>query len=146
MMGFSTTLWEWYGQDEYKRVVAVCEAIPALEFLALTSDMQQETIPECPACEAWSGMILPLSEVLSICGSVLPEEIKTRLQGIWKRCNSLTEAAFHCHDRLIFDHDEWQPIRTAAIELLDLMDSLAIKPFLDDLLLDCINLTRGIKR
>ncbi|MDK1399109.1 hypothetical protein [Pseudomonas protegens] len=25
-MGFSTTVWEWYGQDEYKRVLAVGEA------------------------------------------------------------------------------------------------------------------------
>ncbi|WP_259696436.1 hypothetical protein [Pseudomonas brassicacearum] len=146
MMGFSTTLWEWYGQDEYKRVLAVCEAIPALEFLALTSDMQQKTIPDCPACEAWSEMILPLNEVLSICGSALPAQINTRLQDIWERCNSLTEAAFHCHDQLIFDHDEWRPIRTASSELLDLMESLEINPFLDDLLLDCRNLARGIKR
>lgn len=145
-MGFSTTLWEWYGQDEYKRVLAVCEAIPALEFLALTSVLQQKTIPDCPACEAWSAMILPLNEVLSICGSALPAQIKTRLQDIWALCNSLTEAAFHCHDPLIFDHHEWQPIRTAAAELLDLMESLEITPFLDDLLLDCWNVARGIKR
>ncbi|VVP66112.1 hypothetical protein [Pseudomonas fluorescens] len=145
-MGFSTTLWEWYGQDEYQRVLVVCEAIPALEFLALTSDKQQRTIPDCPACEVWSEMILPLNEVLSVCGSALPEVIKARLQGICERCNSLTEAAFHCHDQLIFDHDEWRPIRMAAAELLDLMESLEINPFLDDLQLDCRNVARGIKR
>ncbi|WP_123599215.1 hypothetical protein [Pseudomonas frederiksbergensis] len=146
MMGFSTTLWEWYGQDDYKRVLAVCEAIPALEFLALTSDMQQKTIPDCPACETWSQMIFPLDEVLSVCGSALPAQINSRLRDIWERCNSLSEAALQCHDRLIFDHDEWRPIRTASAELLDLMELLDINPFLDDLLLDCRNLTRGIKR
>src|SRR3979490_625503 len=144
MMGFSTTLWEWYGQDEYKRVLAVCYAIPALEFLALTSDLQQRTIPDCPAFETWSELILPLNEVLSI--SALPAEIKTRLQDIWALCNSLTEAAFHCHDPLIFDHDGWRPIRTVAAELLDLMGSLEINPFLDDLLLDCRNVARGVTR
>jgi hypothetical protein len=76
-MGFSTALWEWYGQDEYKRVLAVCEAIPALESLAMTSDLQQRTIPDYPACEAWSEIILPLNEVLLI--NALPAEIKTRL-------------------------------------------------------------------
>jgi hypothetical protein len=124
----------------------VCKAIPALEFLALTSDLQQRTIPDCPAREAWSEMILPLNEVLSICDSALPAEIKARLQDIWELCNSLTEAAFHCYDQLIFDHDEWRPIRTAAAELLELMESLEINPFLDDLLLDCRNVARGIKR
>lgn len=145
-MSFSTTLWEWYGQDEYKRILAVCEAVPALEFLALTSDMQQKTIPDCPACETWSQMILPLNEVLSVCGNALPVQIDTRLRGIWERCNSLTEVAFHCHDRLIFDHDEWRPIRTASAELLDLMALSDIDPFLDDLLLDCRNLAHEVKR
>ncbi|PQP06417.1 hypothetical protein C5612_01240 [Pseudomonas frederiksbergensis] len=145
-MGFSTTLWEWYGQDEYKRVLAVCEAIPALQFLALTPDLQRRAIPYCPACEAWSEMMLPLNEVLSICGNALPTEIRKRLQGIWELCNSLTEAAFHCDDWFIFDHDEWWPIRTAAVELVGLMELLEINPFLDDLLLDCRNAVRGIKR
>ncbi len=145
-MGFSTTLWEWYGQDEYKRILAVCEAIPALQFLALTPDLQRSAIPYCPACEAWSEMMLPLNEVLSICGNALPTEIRTRLQGIWELCNSLTKAAFHCDDWFIFDHDEWWPIRTAAEELVGLMELLEINPFLNDLLLDCRNAVRGIKR
>lgn len=145
-MGFSTILWEWYGQDEYKRILAVCDAIPALEFLALNSDMQQTIIPDCPACETWSMMILPLNEVFLACGSALPAQINIRLRDIWERCNSLTEAAFHCHDRLIFDHDEWRSIRTASAELLDLMELGNISPFLDDLQLDCRNLARGVKR
>jgi hypothetical protein len=91
-------------------------------------------------------MILPLNEVLSICGNALPTEIRTRLQGIWKLCDSLTEASFHCDDWFIFDHDEWWPIRTAAEELVSLMELLEINPFRDDLLLDCRNAVRGIKR
>ena len=60
-MGFSTTVWEWYGQDEYKRVLAVGEAIDALGFLALDAKAQQASIPDCPACEAWSMAMLPLA-------------------------------------------------------------------------------------
>jgi hypothetical protein len=91
-------------------------------------------------------MMLPLNEVLSICGNELPTEIRTRLQGIWELCNSLTEVAFHCDDWFIFDHEEWSPIRTAAEELVGLMELLEINPFLDDLLIDCRNASRGIKR
>lgn len=141
-MGFSATLWEWYGQSEYTRVLAVCEVFQALEFLAQVSDTQQRTIPDCPACEVWSGMIHPVKEVLSICGSALPEDIKTRLGSISERCESFSEAAFRCHDRLIFDHDEWMPIRTLSAELLALMELTEIYPFLDELLLDCRKLAR----
>lgn len=42
-MGFATTLWEWYGQGEFKRVIAVCEAFPALEFLAMSADEQRRS-------------------------------------------------------------------------------------------------------
>lgn len=60
-MEFSTTVWEWHGQDEYKRILAVCEAIPALTFLAMSADEQRNAIPYCPACEAWSETMLPLN-------------------------------------------------------------------------------------
>ncbi len=145
-MSFSATLWAWYGQDEHKRVLAVCEAILALEFLALTADKQQTTIPDCPACEAWSGMVLPLNEALAICSSHLPVNVKTGLQNIWELCINLSEAAFHCNDRTIFDHSEWSLIRTAAGELLGLMEAPEIHPFMDELLLDCRNAACGIRR
>ncbi|WP_460110037.1 hypothetical protein [Pseudomonas sp. S3_H04] len=136
-MGFSSTLWAWYGQNEYKQVLAACEVIEALGFLAQPSDIQQTTIPDCPACEVWSEMILPIEKLLSICRRGLPEDVKSRLEDIWQRCNSLTEAAFHCHERLIFEHEEWMPIRTRATELMALMESSEIHPFLGDLQLDC---------
>ncbi|WP_191486791.1 hypothetical protein [Pseudomonas sp. FEN] len=53
----------------------------ALEFLALTTDMQQRAIPDCPACDAWSEMMLPLNEVLSTCGSALPAHSFWRTSG-----------------------------------------------------------------
>ena len=56
----SASLWEWYGQDEHKRVLVLCEAIVALEFLAKSADEQMAFIPDCAACEAWYSMVTPL--------------------------------------------------------------------------------------
>ena len=136
-IGFSTTLWGWFGQEEYKRVLAVCEAIPALEFLAMGADEQREAIPYCPACEAWSMTMLPLSEALTVCGTTMPSEVRSQLQHLWLLCNDLSEDAFHCDDWFIFDHSEWHPLRDVANELLRLMGLLEIKPYLDDLTVDC---------
>ncbi|UII69741.1 hypothetical protein LVW35_18920 [Pseudomonas sp. HN11] len=90
-MDFATTLWEWYGEGEYKRVLAVCEAFPALEFLAMSADAQQKTIPDCPACEAWSMTMLPLSDTLVACGNAMPSELRRGLESLWKLCNGLSE-------------------------------------------------------
>lgn len=144
-MGFSATLWEWYGQDEYKRVLAVCEVIPALGFLAKSADEQRGAIPYCPACEAWSVTMLPVNEALTICGRVMPEAVRTRLQDVWRLCNSLPETAFHCGDWLIFDQEQWQPLREAAQQALESIDAVSIAPFLDELMLDCCNAVRGVK-
>ncbi|WP_095131804.1 hypothetical protein [Pseudomonas sp. Irchel s3h14] len=145
-MEFSTTLWEWYGQDEYKRVLAVCEAIPGLTFLAMNADAQRDAIPYCPACEAWSETMLPLNEALTVCGAAMPCEVRTGLQQVWDLCNSLPETAFHCDDWWIFDQYEWQPLREAAEQALDLVEAVKIAPYLDELILDCRNAVRGLKR
>lgn len=142
-MGFATTLWEWYGQGEFKRVIAACEAFPALEFLAMSADEQREAIPDCPACEAWSMAMLPLNDTLIACNSALPYEVKGGLHRIWQLCNGLTEDSFHCGDRLIFDHQDWQPIRDSATDLLGLMEQPEISPFLNDLTVDCHNEVNG---
>lgn len=142
-MGFATTLWEWYGQGEFKRVLAACEVFPALEFLAMSADEQREAIPDCPACEAWSMTMLPLNDTLAICGSAMPSEVRDGLQNIWQLCNGLSEDAFRCGDRLIFDHQDWQPIRDSAKDMLRLMGLLEIRPFLNDLTVDCHNEVNG---
>ena len=54
-MGFAATLWEWYGQGEFKLALAVREAFPALEFLAMSANQQREAIPDCPACVVYSN-------------------------------------------------------------------------------------------
>ncbi|WP_421523430.1 hypothetical protein [Pseudomonas yamanorum] len=142
-MGFSTTLWEWYGQGEFKRVLAACEVFPALEFLTMSADEQREAIPDCPACEAWSMTMLPLDETLAVCGDAMPSEVRRGLQNLWQLCNGLSEDAFHCGDRLIFDHQDWQLIRDSASDLLGLMGNLEISPFLNDLTVDCHNEVNG---
>lgn len=142
-MGFATTLWEWYGQGEYRRVLAVCEAFPALDFLAMSADEQREAIPSCPACEAWSMTMLPLSDTLDACGNAMPSEVRSGLQNLWQLCNGLSEDASRCNDWLIFDHQDWQSIRDSATEMLRLMARLEISPYLDDLTVDCNNEVNG---
>jgi hypothetical protein len=144
-MKFSEILWGWYGQDEYGRVFSVCEGLQALDFLAMTADLQRCGIPYCPACETWSEVMLPLERTLTACGSALPAEIRTRLQLLWEQCNALTDAAFHCDDWFMFDHEEWQPLRTTAAALMQLMDWEEIEPFREQLLEDCRNAIRGVK-
>lgn len=144
-MGFSTTVWEWYGQDEYKRVLAVGEAIDALGFLALDAQAQQATIPDCPACEAWSMAMLPLEALLATCASALPDEVRAGLQSLWGQCNGLSEAAFHCGDRGIFEHGQWQLLREAAGQLLALMEEAQLRPFLEELRVDCRGKVYGLK-
>lgn len=136
-MGFATTLWEWYGEGEYKRVLAVCEVFPALEYLAMSADEQREVIPYCPACEAWSMAMLPLTDTLDACYNAMPSEVRSALQDLWQLCNGLSEDAFRCGDWLIFDHQDWQPIRDSATDLLRLMECLEISPFLNELTIDC---------
>ncbi|AZE73145.1 hypothetical protein C4K00_2917 [Pseudomonas synxantha] len=142
-MGFATTFWEWYGQGEYRRVLTACEAFPALEFLAMSADEQRQTIPDCPACEAWSMSMLPLNETLAVCGNALPCDVVRGLQNLWQLCDGLSEEAFRCDDRLIFDHQDWQPIRDSATNLLGLMEHPEISPFLNDLAVDCHNEVNG---
>lgn len=131
-MEFSTLFWEWYGQGEYKRVLAVCNVIPALRFLSVDADTQRETIPDCPACETWSTMILPLADTLSTVGTAMPSTILAALQDVWDLSNSLSEGAVRCRDRYIFDHEEWQPLRASAKRALLLLDEEKIAPYLDE--------------
>ncbi len=144
-MGFSTTVWEWYGQDEYKRVLAVGEAIDALGFLVLDSGAQQASIPDCAACEAWSMAMLPLEALLATCASALPDEVRAGAQSLWEQCNGLSEVAFHCGDRGIFEHRQWQSLREAARQLLAVMEEAQLRPFLEELMVDCGRAVHGVK-
>ncbi|WP_192560498.1 hypothetical protein [Pseudomonas allokribbensis] len=144
-MAFSTTLWEWYAQDEHKRVLSVCEAIEGLTVLASSADVQRNTIPDCPACEVWSASMLPVNEVLTVCGSAMPHDVRAQLQQVWALCDSLPEAAFLCHDQEIFYRIEWQAIRHAAAQALELIEVVKLTPYLDELMSYCSDAVRGLK-
>jgi len=62
---------------------------------------------------------------------------------LWQLCSNLPEHAFRCGDWMLFDHQEWQPIRDSAQNLLGLMECLEIQPYLDDLTVDCCNEVNG---
>ncbi|WP_295475649.1 hypothetical protein [uncultured Pseudomonas sp.] len=132
------SLWEWYGQDEHKRLLAICDAIIALEFLAKNADEQIDLIPDCAACETWYSMVIPLSDALSASGKLLPAPILTQMTTLWDLCNSPeSEAAFRCGDRSIFHETAWQPIREQASELLASTLFSEVRPYLESLMDDC---------
>ncbi|WP_330210461.1 hypothetical protein [Pseudomonas sp. AM4(2022)] len=109
----------------------------------MSADEQRETIPDCPACEACSMSMLPLNETLAVCSNALPSEVERGLQNLWQLCDGLSEEAFRCGDRSIFDHQDWQSIRDAATDMLRMMEGLEMSPYLDDLTVDCHNEVNG---
>ncbi|WP_045883678.1 hypothetical protein [Pseudomonas chlororaphis] len=133
MTGFSNLIWQWYGAEEHERIAAICEAIPALEFLAMDAELQQLTIPDCPACEVWSSKMLPIHATVEACGAVLPDDVSSLLGRVWGLCQSLNDLELPCHDRTIFEFEQWQPLREAARQVLIAMEAEAIEPFLSDL-------------
>ncbi|MBF4207125.1 hypothetical protein EI533_05210 [Pseudomonas donghuensis] len=146
IMEFPTTLWHWYGQAEYKRVLAVCEAIEGLTFLAMSASAQEDAIHPCRACETWSVKMLPLHDALTVCGSAMPAQVRTPLQRVWEMCNELPETAFDCGVRLMFEHEEWQPLRDAAELTLALLEVDQLAAFLEELEVDCRNEIWGLNR
>jgi len=84
-----------------------------------------------------------LNETLAACGNAMPSEVERGLQNLWQLCNGLSEDAFHCGDRLIFDHQDWTSIRESATDLLRLMERLDMTPYLNELTVDCHNEVNG---
>lgn len=136
-MDFAATFWQWYGQDEFARLLAVGDALQALTFLAKSAEEQRYSIPDCPACEAWYSAMLPLGEALAVCGAAMPTVVRSQVQAVWTLCSSLPESAFRCADRSIFDQDEWQSIRKASRRALQSMQSAQIRPYLEATMLEC---------
>ena len=134
----SMSLWEWYGRNEHTRVLVVCEAIAALEFLAKSADEQAAFIPDCAACETWHSMVTPLNDVLSSTGQSLPAPVFAAMTTLWELCNSLkSEAAFRCGDRSILHEAAWQLIRIQASELLLCAFFSEVRPDLKSLIDTC---------
>lgn len=133
MAGFSDLIWQWYGAEEHERIAAICEAIPALGFLAMDAELQQITISDCPVCEVWSSKMLPIYATLEACGAALPEDVGLLLARVWGLCKSLNDLELPCYDRTIFELEQWQLLRDSASQLLIAMESAAIEPFLSEL-------------
>lgn len=133
MTGFSSLVCHWYGEEQAELIAAVDHAIPALEFLAMEAKQQQQMIPDCPVCEAWSSKMLPVHELINTCGVALPDYIRTHLESIWAACCTLKALELPCYEREIFEHEAWKILREAAHKALTAMESELIKPLLVDL-------------
>jgi hypothetical protein len=116
---FSTTVWGWYAEDEYEKLLSFCQLCSGLEFLAMEAEAQSLSTPSCPGCEIWPGKMLCIQEFIDDVGSSLPANIKTKLRFLFELCNDLSEEAYHCNDQFMFSHQEWGPIRQASRDALN---------------------------
>jgi hypothetical protein len=134
---FSSILWGWWAADEYKDVLVFCQLCKALEFLSLGADYQMANIQDCPACETWSEMVLPIHSFLENCPQAATQNVKDALTCLWTSCNDLSEDAFRCYDIELFMNPEWERIRVEATAALQLMDWQNFKGEADRLILEC---------
>jgi len=118
----SSIVWDWYARDEHKDVLALCELCEALEFLSAGSAHQMANIPDCPACETWTKMVMPIESFLKSFPRSVPQDVRDALDHLWTSCNLLGESAFHCWDVEIFLDPEWDGIRTQAAAALEVID------------------------
>lgn len=134
---FASTIWQLYGADEFLPVLKACELGDALELLSFEPNVQSESIPTCPACEAWSMIFLPIHSFIESFPKRECPELMSHLIFIWKQCNEMSHEAFHCYDSQIFHHDEWISIREEARVALKIMDWTNLKEHSENLANGC---------
>ncbi|PXX40288.1 hypothetical protein [Undibacterium pigrum] len=137
MEKFSDQVWAWWMQDEFKKILSLCELCTGLSFLASSANDQSATIPYCPACEVWIEKILPVNDFLNEIREPSYIQLRLSLELIFHRCNSLSHDAFHCGDWNIFSNTEWEPVRAAARQALDLIGWSEFKDEKERFELDC---------
>lgn len=133
----SLLVWDWYAADEFNDVLALCELCEGLEFLSAESAYQMANIPDCPACETWSGMVWPILSFLERCPPSVPQDVRDALDRLLARWDHLGESAFHCWDIEIFLDPEWDDVRALAAAALKLIDWQSFKADAPRLLVEC---------
>lgn len=94
-------------------------------------------IPYCPACEAWSNMILPVNDFLESFPAKISVALRQKLEVLWEMSNALSQDAFHCDDFEIFHHSEWERLRVEADAALQMIGWDTLKDQVDELMLEC---------
>lgn len=133
----SSIVWDWYATDEHQHVLALCELCEALAFLSAGAAHQMANIPDCPACETWTEMVMPIESFLKRCPRSVPQDVRDALDHLWASCNSLGESALRCWDVEIFLDPEWEGIRTQAAAALELIDWQGFKADAGGLVIEC---------
>ena len=129
---FSTTVWGWYAEDEYESLLSFCQLCSGLEFLAMEAEAQSLSTPSCPGCEVWPGKMLCIQEFIDDVGNSLPTNIKTKLRLLLELCKGLSDEAYHCNDQFMFFHQEWEPIRQASRDALNVIGWNDLKNFIPE--------------
>ena len=136
-VSISSKLWELYGAGKFLPVLKTCELGSALEALALEAVQQSETIPDCPACEAASQIFEPIQSFLDLPPEIEWNRLIQHLNSILERVSQMSDEAFHCHDRQIFHHPDWRPIRDEARIALGVLEWAALREYAEDLQVTC---------
>ncbi|PIF90657.1 hypothetical protein CLU86_1546 [Acidovorax sp. 62] len=134
---FTDSFWTWYATDEFRLVLDACELMKALSFLQSPASVQAANIPDCPACETWSVMMLPVNSFLERCSVDITAPCSEALNTVWILSNELPESAFRCDDSNMFYAEEWSALRSAAAEALQCMGWETLRPHLDNVMLEC---------
>lgn len=133
----SAAFWGFYANNDYVPVLQICELVKDLELLESSAEVQSAQTPDCPACEAWAGMILPVYSFLQEFPASTSAPTREQLNKIWLMANELSDKAFHCHDALIFYSPEWSGLRSAASKALHLIGLPELRDHIDGIALEC---------
>ncbi|SDH97329.1 hypothetical protein SAMN05216588_109172 [Pseudomonas flavescens] len=129
---FSTTIWEWYADDEYKKLLSFCELCSGLEFLAMEPEAQSSSTPSCPGCEVWYEKMLCIQQFVDDFGRALPASSNTQLKLLFELCENLSDEAYHCNDQFMFHHKEWECVRHASRVALDGLGWSKLKAYIPE--------------
>lgn len=133
----ATSIWTWYGQDEYRRVILLGELCPALEFLALDAAAQSVAIGCCLECNFDDDVTSYIDAFLRDYAHPLAPELREMLETLKARYYNLSEAAILFRENERFTQDEWQEMRVLASNALDMIGWEEIKPHMGSLTSDC---------
>lgn len=133
----ASSIWCWYGQDEYQKVILLGELCPALEFLALDAPAQCNAISCCLECSFDDDVTRHIDAFLrDFAGPVAPQ-LRQALEGLQTRYYNLSEASIRFREGERFTQDEWQEMRVLARNALHMIGWGEIKADMGSLVSDC---------
>ncbi len=134
----ASNIWNWYGQDDYRKIILVGELGPALEFLALEADRQRLEIGCCAECNLWSDHLDYLDGFVQRFPAHLAPHLHQRLQVLLSGCEALHREAYGMTlEDSGFEHPQWRPLREGAREALEILGWPQVREHMPELTEEC---------